>query len=105
MKIFGVYMNSQVVHDQDKNQFYIIIDDQKALMDYRKVKEKVLNFYHTYVPSEIRGQGIAKQILVAASEYADKNQYKVIPGCSYADRFLHRSKKYQHLIYNNDNEE
>ncbi len=39
---------------------------------------------HTWVSEELRGQGVARQLLDAAVAWARKDQLKIIPVCPYA---------------------
>lgn len=57
-------------------------DNQIAELDF-EVKDNVLNAYHTGVRKELEGQGIAGKLFDEMVTYARKNNYKVIPSCSY----------------------
>lgn len=70
----------------DANQrgsFYIEKDGKQiAELDF-EVKDGVLNAYHTGVRKELEGQGIAGKLFDDMVSYARKNNYKVLPTCSY----------------------
>ncbi len=87
-------MNIDVLHDQDKGKFYTTVAGHEALMEYRDIGEGRLDFYHTYVPAELRGQKIAFYLVQAALQFAKKNGYAVIPSCSYVARFFDRHPEY-----------
>lgn len=44
--------------------------------------------YHTEVNSEYGGKGIAKRLVYAVLQEADRNKIKVMPTCSYAEKIL-----------------
>ena len=46
------------------------------------------NIYHTEVDSEYGGRGIAKRLVYAVVQEADRKKVPVIPSCSYARKVL-----------------
>ena len=49
---------------------------------------------HTFVDPSLRGQGVAKQLLDQAADYARRNEYKIEPVCSYVAAAFERSSDY-----------
>ncbi|WP_146547880.1 GNAT family N-acetyltransferase [Rummeliibacillus suwonensis] len=49
---------------------------------------------HTFVDYSLRGQGIAKQLLDRAVEYARENEYKIEAVCSYVVKMFETSHEY-----------
>lgn len=49
---------------------------------------------HTFVSTDLRGQGIAKKILDRAAEYARDQELKMEPVCSYVVTAFERYKDY-----------
>jgi len=91
-------MELEVRHDEKGNRFVIEIEGREALLAYSQ-EENVLDFYRTFVPEELRGQGLAEKVVKAAFEYAREKGLKVRPSCSYVSgAFLKRHKEYQTLI-------
>jgi len=62
------------------------------------VDKNVINFYHTFVPEKLRGKGIAAKLVEAGLNYAEKNNLRVIPDCSYVRVYIQRNEKYEHLL-------
>jgi len=89
----------EVIHDIEKQKFFVVIDGLESHLEYVKV-ENVLNLNHTYVPSELRGKGIAGKIVKAALTYAEENNLKIIPSCSYVADYIQRHKEYEFLVAN-----
>ena len=48
-------------HDSDRKRFVLTVDGTVAELNYREVDAKTLDYYRTFVPSTLRGGGIAKQ--------------------------------------------
>ena len=87
----------EVTHDIDKQKFYMVVDGLESHLEYARMSS-VLNLNHTYVPNELRGKGIAGKIVKAALTYAEENNLKIIPSCSYVADYVKRHKEYQPLL-------
>lgn len=53
---------------------------------------------HTYTDPKLRGQGVAKQLVEHAVDYARENNLKIVPLCSYARVVMERDPEMQSLI-------
>ena len=88
--------NPKIMHSTLNKKFYLLIDGKECKAEYDVVKDddgkNVLEIYHTFVPEELRGQGIAKQLYMAIIRYLDENNLKVRPTCSYALKFFSQEK-------------
>lgn len=89
----------EIIHDADKQKFYVIFDDLESHLEYVRSHE-VLNLNHTYVPNELRGKGIAGKLVKVALTYAEENNLKIIPSCSYVADYVQRHKEYEFLLAN-----
>ena len=90
-------MEEKVIHDKDKSQFNISINNKEVYVDY-KIEQNKMNLYHTYTNPELRGKGLAAKVVIAALKYAKSNNIKVIPGCTYVQSFISRHKEYKELV-------
>ncbi len=71
------------IDQNGSGSFFINKDDKQiAELDF-ELKDNVLNANHTGVRKELEGQGIAAKLFDKLVEYARKNDYKIIPSCSY----------------------
>jgi len=86
-----------VIHDIEKQKFYMVVDGLESHLEYARMSS-VLNLNHTYVPNELRGKGIAGKIVKAALTYAEENNLKIIPSCSYVADYVQRHREYQSLL-------
>jgi len=53
-----------------------------------KIDGKTMSIYHTLVPEEDRGKGLAEKLAYAAFSLAREKGLKVRPDCSYITHFL-----------------
>jgi predicted GNAT family acetyltransferase len=90
-------MEERVIHDKDKSQFIITIDNKECYVEYNMENNK-MNLYHTYTDPDLRGKGLAAKVVVAAFEYAKSNNLKIIPGCTYVQSFVSKHKEYDELL-------
>ena len=91
-------MGQEVKHDEKGKRFVIEVQGREAVLSYTP-KGNVLDFYSTFVPEELRGQGLAEEVVKAAFEYAKEKDLKVLPTCPYVSgAFLKRHKEYQSLV-------
>ena len=91
-------MEHKIVHDEKAQKFYCIVDNLESHMMYDKINDHTLDYYHTYVPTQLRGKKIAGSLLTAAAKYALENNLKVIPSCSYAASFFQRHSEYSSVV-------
>lgn len=90
-------MDLSVKHDQDAKKYYTIVDGRESVCEYTAVDEKILNFWHTYVPPELRGRGIADELVRQALEDLLEKGYKVIPSCWFVRVYMDRHPRYHEL--------
>lgn len=60
-------------------------------------KEKFI-IDHTEVNSEFRGQGVGKEMVLAAVDYARENSMKIIPMCSFAKAMFDKMAEIRDVI-------
>uniref|UniRef100_A0A7E4UVJ5 Protein NATD1 n=1 Tax=Panagrellus redivivus TaxID=6233 RepID=A0A7E4UVJ5_PANRE len=83
----GNNMSQHIKHCLKSSSFYIVLNGKKSVLDYRQLPNKVLDFYHTEVPVEHRGQGYAAQLVKEGFKFAKTENFKVIPSCSYVAKY------------------
>jgi uncharacterized protein len=81
--------NVQVLHDKDNQVFYADIQGQKAELAYKMPEEGLIDFKRTFVPENLRGNQIGKQLVTAGLDYARQHNYRIITSCRFAERYLH----------------
>lgn len=66
-----------------ENSFVLIEEGVKLAEITWEQKDKYLYVDHTYVDVKLRGQKIAEKLVDEVVSYAEKNNFKIIPVCSY----------------------
>ena len=77
-------------HNEQAKSFEVFVDGHRAHLDYRQLDERTLDYYHTFVPDELRGQGLAAIVTAAALAYAKQHGFEVRPSCSYVEVYMRR---------------
>jgi predicted GNAT family acetyltransferase len=91
-------MDLEVKHDEKAGKYYAVVDGLESVCEYGPAGDRVLNFSHTYVPSALRGRGIADELVRHALDDALARGYKVIPSCWFVRVYMDRHAKYQALL-------
>ncbi|MGV8151438.1 MAG: GNAT family N-acetyltransferase [Candidatus Woesearchaeota archaeon] len=85
-----------IIHDEQFHKFYAMIDNKECFVDY-SIDGNTIDFFHTYVPQLLRGQGIARKLYDHIYEWLkekDKSGQKMIikTSCSYAKKYFEEKK-------------
>jgi len=92
-------MEPEVIHEKENERFVIYMDGNEVYVEY-SMEENMINLYHTFTHSELRGKGLAAHVVRAALEFVKDNNLKVIPTCSYVQSFLAKNDEYKKLVAN-----
>ncbi|RAI80087.1 N-acetyltransferase [Macrococcoides goetzii] len=84
---------------QGNNKFYIGDEAQpEAEITFKPSGQDTIVIDHTYTDPKLRGQGIAKALVLKVTDYAKANNLKIIPLCSYARIVMERDDALRQLI-------
>jgi predicted GNAT family acetyltransferase len=86
-----------VRHNPPQHRFEAEINGLLSVADY-ELRGTDMVMTHTFVPPELRGQGIAENLVRAALEYARNERLRVVPACSYVEAFIKRHKEFHPLV-------
>lgn len=86
-----------VLHNAAENRFETTVDGFLAVAEYRLEGTNVV-FTHTFVPGELRGRGIAENLVRSGLAWARAEKRSVVPACSYVDVFIQRHAEFQDLL-------
>ena len=86
------------MHDIPDNKFFAVVSGKEAYLRYLFINKTTMNMIKTYVPPELRGQGIAAVVVHAALEYAKEKGFKVVPTCSYVETYIEMHQEYKALL-------
>lgn len=76
-----------IQHQPENNRFICEQNGHQCVLDYR-VEGNDIDFTHTYVPTELRGQGLAEKIVREGLAWAKQQNYSLNASCSYVAKFL-----------------
>ncbi|CAG0917916.1 unnamed protein product [Notodromas monacha] len=84
-----------VVHNRAQKKFILNIEgsSEPARIEYRVLKPGVIDLYHTEVPDEFRGRGIAKKLAAGAFEHVKKENLRMKLSCWYLQTILTQNPK------------
>lgn len=79
-----------IVHHPEEQCFLLAWQGQQARLDYQFMTEArtQVDFNHTYVPPEFRGQGLAEQLVQAGLSWAAQHNLQVHASCWYVAKVL-----------------
>ena len=80
----------EVVHQPERQRFVVTADGADAFVEYRMLAPKVIDFVHTYTPAQLRGRGLAGELVAYAVNYARQQGWRVIGSCSYVAAWLEK---------------
>lgn len=92
-------MNPPVVvqHNAAAHRYEAVVDGYLSVCEYEADGDR-LHFTHTVVPPELRGRGIAEQLVRTALADARAGGRKVVPECSYVAKFIERHREFADLL-------
>ena len=73
-------------------------DVQVGELTYQRTTPERMIIDHTRVFEGFEGQGIARQLVMAAVVFARQNNRTIIPVCSYARNVLTRTNEYKDIL-------
>ena len=77
-------------------RFVIQQDGTESWLEYRQ-KGEVVDFYSTYVPTQLKGKGMAANLILHGIHYAVLNGFRVKPSCPAVARFLKLNREWEYL--------
>jgi predicted GNAT family acetyltransferase len=87
-------MSMEVKNDEKAGKFYATVEGQEAKIEYEKSGD-VYDLLHTFVPEELRGHGVAEQLVTGALEQIQRQGGRFLPSCPYIQGFLKTHPQYQ----------
>ena len=93
-------MNAEQIELKDntlRHHLELEVAGYTSFIDYKRTNEK-LYLIHTEVPENLEGQGVGSAIVKKAFQYAEQNNLKVVPQCSFVQLFVKRHKEWERLV-------
>lgn len=91
-------MEYKIINNTASNRIEAKLDTEViGLVDYELTEDNVLIVPHTEVNTKYEGQGIAGAMTKALLDFAETNNYKVLPICPYTKTYIDRHPEYHKL--------
>ena len=90
-------MKIDITHNERANSFETTINGKTGYISYQDQGERLV-YDHTIVPSELGGQGVGSALVKHALNYAEAENKKVVPQCSFVAAYINKHPDYQHLL-------
>lgn len=90
-------MKDSVLHNRTLGRFEIEAQGSTALLEYY-VRDGVMVVNHTFVPTGLRGQGLAGILTQVAIETARRERKKIDPQCSYVAAYFKKHPEYTDVL-------
>lgn len=84
----------RILDDETAKKFYAMVDGREARIEYARTGD-VYNLLHTFVPEELRGHGVAEQLVQGTLDQIKEKGAKFIPTCPFVQAFLKRHQEYR----------
>ena len=86
-------MDIMISHQPEQRRFLSRIDGEEAVLEYRLLTDRDIDFTRTFVPEALRGAGIAEKLVRTGLAWARAKDYEIQASCWYVKRFLDRGRK------------
>lgn len=79
-----------IKNNTSQNRYELEVEGHQAVADYM-LSGKMLSIMRVFVPEELRGKGVAAEVMKGVVEDAKANGLSIVPVCSYAVTYLARN--------------
>ncbi|MBF9239913.1 N-acetyltransferase [Hymenobacter sp. BT683] len=83
-------MSNSIEHDAQNQEFTTLRKGLDAELAYSRPIDGVIDFTHTFVDEQLRGQGVADELARAGLAFAKENNLKVKTSCTFMAGFVKR---------------
>jgi uncharacterized protein len=88
---------SQVVNNPSQHRYELAVQGKVAFANYRLTPGIVI-ITHTETPRELRGRGIASELVKGALEIIRADGLKVVAGCGFVVDYLRKHPEFADLV-------
>jgi predicted GNAT family acetyltransferase len=90
-------IDSEVVNNKESNRFEINIHEYSSIVPY-KIEDGMITLFHTEVPIELRGLGLATKLAEYALNYAKKNDLEIVPYCPFIRSYIKEHPEWEQFV-------
>lgn len=87
-------MEVSVRQNEEERKFYAHVEGHEAVVEYAKMGD-VYNLAHTYVPEEVRGKGVAGQLVRGTLDEIKRQGARFLPSCPFVQAFVKKHPEYE----------
>lgn len=80
---------SEITDNPEKNRYELSVDGHLSIAEYRREENRLI-ITHVFVPPELRGRGVAAQVMAGVVADAKAKNLTIVPVCPYAVSYLQR---------------
>ncbi|HZQ27681.1 MAG TPA: GNAT family N-acetyltransferase [Acidimicrobiales bacterium] len=91
-------MATTVRNNGERSRYEIYLDDRLAGVADYEAHGPVVTFPHTEIEPDLRGRGLAAELVRAALDDVRGTGRAVVPHCWYVARFIDEHPEYQDLL-------
>lgn len=77
-----------VTHDPEAGRFVAVVGGHEVFTIYRHVDEGTVDFVSTFTPPELRGRGLAREVVEAGLAWARAEGKTIRSSCWYVSKVL-----------------
>ncbi len=97
MKKIGDIENVEVFNNEKGHRFEIGLNGNFAIIPYN-VKNDMIGLFHTEVPEEFRGKGLATKLALYALNYAKDHHLKILPYCPFIAKYIKEHPEWDQYV-------
>jgi predicted GNAT family acetyltransferase len=83
--------------NEEENQFELHTKDGIAFVEFIREGEKVY-LTHTETPENLRGKGVAAELIKQTLQCAKDNGLTVVPSCSYVAKYVNEHTEWSDIL-------
>lgn len=87
-----------VEHQTEDQTFYLTSHGYEGELAYSRPAAGVVDFQHTYVDEQLRGQGASDALAKAALDWARQEKLQVRTSCPFMAKYVEKHADYQDLL-------
>lgn len=91
-------MTTPIRHEPERSRFVAAIDGAEAVLEYRVTAPDTRDYHHTFVPPELRGRGLATELVEHALADARAAGVRVVPTCPFVARITSRDSSWDDVV-------
>jgi predicted GNAT family acetyltransferase len=83
--------------NEEENQFELHAKGGIAFVEFIREGEKIY-LTHTETPENLRGKGVAAELVKQTLQCAKDNGLTVVPSCSYVAKYVNEHSEWNHIL-------